>query len=710
MGAAVDNPALAPVQPDLAAVRILLVDDTPQNLLALEAMLGDPRLDLVRAESGAEALRQVLQDDFAVILLDVLMPGMDGLETAALIRARERSRDTPIIFITAAGRDEDLIARGYALGAVDYIVKPIHPAILRSKVAVFVELFRKTAQVREQAAALARLNEELEERVRQRTAQLQAAQAAAERERARLAEIFAQVPAAITVLAGPDHVVTYVNPAGERIAGRPAAAMLNRRVREAFPEIAGQGMSDPLDEVYRTGTPYVGTEVPARYDRDGDGVPEERYFTFVYHPMHEANGVVTGVLQHVWEVTDQVLARRRADELARQVATERDRLRQVLDVLPDAVLVTDADGRVLSSNAAATEIMGLDMTGRLLAAAPWAEPTRTLGARDGADPEALDTYGLRHLDGTPMSVQSLPVQRSLAGAVVHGTQLLVRNASVGRDVPIVMNSAPVRSASGTIIGVVVTLQDLSALKSLERQKDEFLASVSRDLNNPLNTIRGMAQALQRRAAQPEGVDTGRLREGLETISGTAVQMAALLTELVDFTRLQQERPLDLAVQPADLVALIQRVAVAHQQATERHTIQIQSTLSELQVRCDPTQVERLLSNLLSNAVQYSPEGGEITVALSREDDAAGAWAVLQVRDRGMGIPVEDLPYVFERFYRGRNVASTAQGTGLGLASVRQIVEQHGGTVAAIRNPDAGTTVTVRLPVAGPYPAVDASAE
>jgi PAS domain S-box-containing protein len=689
-----DNPAMAPGQPDRAAVRILLVDDTPQNLLALEAMLGDLRLDLVRAESGAEALRQVLQDDFAVILLDVLMPGMDGLETAALIRARERSRDTPIIFITAAGRDEDLIARGYALGAVDYIVKPVHPVILRSKVAVFVELFRKTAQVREQAAALARLNAGLEERVRARTAQLQAAQAATERERARLEEIFAQMPAAIAVLDGPDHVVTYVNPAGERIAGLRAAALFGRPVREAFPEVAGQGIFNPLDEAYRSGSPYVGTEVPARYDRNGDGVPEEAYFTVVYHPMRDADGVVTGVLQHAWEVTDQVLARRRADELARQVAAERDRLRQVLDVLPEAVLVTDADGLVLSSNAAATEIMGLDMTDRPLAV---------------ADPEALDSYGLRHLDGSPMDVQSLPLRRSLAGAVVHGTQLLVRNADGGRDVPILMNSAPLRDASGTITGVVAVFQDISALKSLERQKDEFLASVSHDLKIPLITIRGMAQVLRHQAVQPEGLDAGRLREGLEAISGTAAQIAALLTELLDLTRLRMERPLDLAVQPADLVALIQRVAVAHQQATERHTIQIHSTLSELTVSCDPTRVERVLSNLLSNAVKYSPEGGEITVALSREDDAAGAWAVLQVHDRGMGIPIEDLPYVFERFYRGRNVGSK-QGTGLGLASVRQIVEQHGGGVAATRNPDAGTTVTVRLPVAGPHPAQNASLE
>ena len=160
-----------PSEPPTA--RVLLVDDVPQNLVALEALLSNLHLDVVKAGSGEEALRRLLKDDFAVILLDVRMPGMDGLQTAELIRARERSRDTPIIFITASGRDDDLVTRGYSLGAVDYIVKPIHPHILRSKVAVFVELFRKTAQVRQQAAQLAGLNEELEARVTARTVELQ---------------------------------------------------------------------------------------------------------------------------------------------------------------------------------------------------------------------------------------------------------------------------------------------------------------------------------------------------------------------------------------------------------------------------------------------------------------------------------------------------------------------------------------------------------
>jgi signal transduction histidine kinase len=163
--------------PDPPTARVLLVDDKPQNLLALEAMLSNLHLEVVKAGSGEEALRYLLQDDFAVILLDVRMPVMDGLQTAGLIRGHERLRDTPIIFVTASalGSEDDLVTRGYSLGAVDYIIKPIHPHILRSKVAVFAELYRKTAQLRQQAAHLARLNEELEARVAARTVELQRA-------------------------------------------------------------------------------------------------------------------------------------------------------------------------------------------------------------------------------------------------------------------------------------------------------------------------------------------------------------------------------------------------------------------------------------------------------------------------------------------------------------------------------------------------------
>ena len=137
-----------------ARANILLVDDRPENLLALEAILSSLDQTLVRATSGEEALKALLSDDFAVILLDVQMPGMDGFETASHIKRRERTRDIPIIFLTAINREPQHAFRGYSAGAVDYLAKPFDPWVLRAKVAVFVELYLKNRQLSEQAELL----------------------------------------------------------------------------------------------------------------------------------------------------------------------------------------------------------------------------------------------------------------------------------------------------------------------------------------------------------------------------------------------------------------------------------------------------------------------------------------------------------------------------------------------------------------------------
>src|SRR3954454_17656534 len=153
---------------DPPRVNILLVDDQEPNLVALESILDQPGLILVKARSGEEALRQLLDKDFAVILLDIQMQGMDGFQTAKLIRERPRSRHTPIIFLTAYEHDPNFsVEAAYTLGAVDYLVKPLIPTILRSKVAVFVELHRKTEQLERQAEEL-RSGEKLRAEIRDR--------------------------------------------------------------------------------------------------------------------------------------------------------------------------------------------------------------------------------------------------------------------------------------------------------------------------------------------------------------------------------------------------------------------------------------------------------------------------------------------------------------------------------------------------------------
>ena len=163
-------------------VNVLVVDDRPENLLALEATLADSGAHLESVRSAQEALRYLLTEEVALILLDVQMPGVSGFELAELIRQREQTQNTPIIFISATSVDREYVFKGYSLGAVDYLTKPYEPEILRSKVAFFITLYEKNSEIKRQTqlleeanGALDRLNEELEERVRQRTAEIETA-------------------------------------------------------------------------------------------------------------------------------------------------------------------------------------------------------------------------------------------------------------------------------------------------------------------------------------------------------------------------------------------------------------------------------------------------------------------------------------------------------------------------------------------------------
>jgi two-component system sensor histidine kinase/response regulator len=165
--AIVTQSAASPRELKSSPEKVLLVDDSQDSLLAMEAILEGPDRKIVRTTSGEEALKHLLHEQFAVILLDVKMAGMDGYETAKLIREREKTRDIPIIFMTSHNKEDAQIAKGYAYGAVDYIIKPVVPDTLRSKVAVFIELARRQAALREKNLQLEAAEKALQERTRQ---------------------------------------------------------------------------------------------------------------------------------------------------------------------------------------------------------------------------------------------------------------------------------------------------------------------------------------------------------------------------------------------------------------------------------------------------------------------------------------------------------------------------------------------------------------
>ncbi len=261
------------MNPNDDSVNILLVDDQPSNLLALESILAQTGQNLIKAHSGRAALRHLLEDDFAVILLDVQMPEMDGFETATLIRERDKSRDTPIIFLTALSHSETHVFRGYELGAVDYIFKPFHAEILRSKVNVFVELFRRREAVKRQAQQLARLSKQ---------SQL-------------------ILDTALDGLVGIDldGATTFVNPAAARMMGRRAEDITGQEIHSLvhpiFPGVITCNVTDcemyaalrdqePHQNVEETFFRADGRSFPVEFSVarivDDDGTPRGSVITF----------------------------------------------------------------------------------------------------------------------------------------------------------------------------------------------------------------------------------------------------------------------------------------------------------------------------------------------------------------------------------------------------------------------------------------------
>ncbi|WP_164014346.1 response regulator [Pyxidicoccus trucidator] len=296
---------------------ILLVDDIPANLVALEAILAPLGQRLVLARSGREALAALLQQDFACILLDVQMPGMDGFETARLIKGRERTRHVPILFITAFSGEESLVQRGYAQGAVDYIVKPFNPDMLRTKVAVFVDLYLQSQHLSRHAELLRDrerevMGREAEERLR--AAALDELQLAPE-PLVLTDALMAAAPVPMAILS-PELRVLRINDAWAHLWETSAAILAGRRVSEVAPVLA-LDLEVPVSQVLSSGRPLTDLHlVPAQRD----GARRNDRLLASYFPLSAREGAPSAV---------GVLLRSESGELAQPSRPEAHHSRSV---------------------------------------------------------------------------------------------------------------------------------------------------------------------------------------------------------------------------------------------------------------------------------------------------------------------------------------------------------------------------------------------
>ncbi len=316
--------SVAPVEPDRPTspvvitppitANILLVDDDPGSLMAMETLLAGPGRTIVTAESGQDALRHLLQQDFAVILLDVRMPRLGGVETAALIRGRARSRHTPIIFLSAADTMDADVFRGYSVGAVDYLFKPFIPEILKAKVTVFVDLFQIGDRVRQQSEQLGAINQKLDQDITAR----KRAEEELSKQTAVLKSVLASIGEGVVVADMAGKFVIW-NPAAERIVGLVPAGVPQEQWSEDYSVFLP-------DQV----TPYPADQIPlAKAIRgesvDGDvqflrrpGIPKGIWLSVSGRPLRDKSGIQRGGVVVFSDITE----RKRAEEEIKKSNTQ----------------------------------------------------------------------------------------------------------------------------------------------------------------------------------------------------------------------------------------------------------------------------------------------------------------------------------------------------------------------------------------------------
>jgi signal transduction histidine kinase len=363
---------------------------------------------------------------------------------------------------------------------------------------------------------------------------------------------------------------------------------------------------------------------------------------------------------------------------------ERRCLRAVIDNSPEGIVLFDApSGAVVLANAAAEQMLGRSMEHDL----PIEELPRF--------------YGLLRPNGTPCPVDELPLTRAMRGELVVNQELLIRQPG-GQEVATMQNAAPIRENGGPIKGVVLLFQDISRLKQLERQREEFISIVTHDLRAPIAMIIGHVGALRRLIAgtvrelpakgdpfaqleppsrstpimQSEPTLEEEIGESVDAIWVSAKRLDTMINDLLVMSRIDARR-LPLNKETFSLLDLVQELLRRMHDMLKEHPIRLESGEDTPDIYADPVRVEQVLTNLLLNAAKFAPRGTEIVVRVSRRGDEA----VVEVTDQGPGIPSEQLPRLFQRFYRSSG-GGQGEGLGLGLYIAKGLVEAHGGRIWA----------------------------
>jgi len=639
-------------------VKLLLVDDSPENLVSLEATLEGLGQELVLARSGMEALRRLLEDDFAAILLDVKMPEMDGFQTAELIRARKRSRHTPILFLTGYKNEEHLF-RGYDLGAVDFLFKPIVPEILRSKVGVFVELSRNTALLERQAKVLGKAEQKFR-------------------------SLLEAAPDAM-IISSEDGRINLVNSQVEAMFGFDREELIGRSILALVPEWTKGSIAAPGSP----GAPSLPRELWGR-SKDQVEFPIE----ISVSPLQTEDGLL--LISALRDVTE----RRKAD---RALVESEAKFRLLVENVADyAIFMLDTDGYIVSWNAGAQRIHGYrteEIVGRHLSGfyppeqghrdAQREEVEAALSAAATAGRFEDEAWRIRK-DGSrfwaSVVLTALRDQDGRLVGFVKVTRDITDRKKADEEIRELNASLERRVAERTEELVASN----EALVQSNEDLNQFAYAASHDLQEPLRMVALFSQMLHSAYA-------GRLDpeadQYISYVVNGAQRMEQLLKDLLEYSQAgsKSEGP----AQPVDCAKVMEEALLNLQVAIEQNGASV--TWSDLPtVPAHEVRMVQLLQNLVGNAIKYrGSEPPRIQVSAHRRHTG---W-MFCVQDNGIGISPEYTQQIFGVFKRlhGQNYP----GTGIGLAICQRIVERYGGRIWVESTLGKGSTFCFTLPaVAG----------
>jgi len=625
--------------------------------MALRAILSSPIYEIVEAGSGGDALRRLLESDFAVLLIDVIMPDMSGFELAAAIKERERTAAIPIVFLTAQAAEPDLVEWAYRLGAVDYLVTPLAPDTVRAKVGVFAQLFREKRRNEQQAARLIEA-ERTESELRLIELRL-----ASERRYRTLAEAIPN----IVWTARPDGAVDYFNQRWFEYTGLSVEQSAWSWLGIVHDEDAARCRAD-WERALRSGEMF---EAEFRLRRASDGA-------FRWHLCRAVAERSTAgqIISWVGTFTDI--------EDQKRVQAIQAEFKSTLDAEPDAVVFFEpANGRILYVNHGATVLLGY--------------------SRDELLRMTPSDFMVEH-DGVGF--------REILASLLEAPQphILIETSFRGREVsagPIDVSLQLIRIGADR---VVLIARDISERKHTQREKellyreavdairarDEFLSVASHELRTPLSALQLQIQTLQATRRLPRAVlSPEQMQPKLEMAQRQVARLTRLVGELMDVSRITAGR-LRLQCEDIDLAAVVRDVVDRLGEEARRSNSSVTvHTAAPVVGMWDRIRLEQVVTNLLTNAIKFG-EGKPIDIVVEER----GPLGRLVVVDHGIGIAVEDVERIFQRYEQA--ISSRAfGGLGLGLYIARQIIDAHGGSIWVESQPGAGSTFTVDLPRSAP---------